>query len=37
MSLADRKLYLLFTPELCAQRPWKTLEDAIRGGVDLVQ
>jgi thiamine-phosphate pyrophosphorylase len=37
MSLADRRLYLLFSPELCRSRPWRTLEEALRGGVDLVQ
>jgi len=35
--LAGRRLYLLFTPRLCAQDPWQTLEAALRGGVDLVQ
>lgn len=33
----DRRLYLLFTPSLCAGDPRQTLEAAIRGGVDLVQ
>lgn len=37
MSLARRKLYLLFTPSLCGSRPFRTLEAALRGGVDLVQ
>jgi len=37
MPLADCRLYLLFTPELCVDRPWHTLEEALRGGVDLVQ
>lgn len=35
--LADRRLYLLFTPELCAGDPWHLLAAALRGGVDLVQ
>lgn len=35
--LAGRRLYLLFTPELCVSDPWQTLKAAIRGGVDLVQ
>lgn len=30
-------LYLLFTPELCAADPWETLDQALQGGVDLVQ
>jgi len=33
----DCRLYLLFTPELCAGDPWKTLEMALEGGVDAVQ
>jgi len=33
----DARLYLLFTPKLCAQDPWETLEQALIGGVDLVQ
>lgn len=37
MTLARRKLYLLFTPSMCGPRPWRTLESALRGGVDLVQ
>jgi thiamine-phosphate pyrophosphorylase len=37
MSLPDRRLYLLFTPELCAGDPWDTLAAALEGGVDLVQ
>lgn len=37
MQLADRRLYLLFTPGLCAGPPWRALEAALRGGVDLVQ
>ncbi|MEI6130944.1 MAG: thiamine phosphate synthase [Planctomycetota bacterium] len=35
--LAGRRLYLLFTPQLCTADPWQTLKAAIRGGVDLVQ
>lgn len=31
------RLYLLFTPELCRHDPWQTLEQALAGGVDLVQ
>ena len=31
------RLYLLFTPELCASEPWETLEQALLGGVDMVQ
>jgi thiamine-phosphate pyrophosphorylase len=37
MSLHDRRLYLLFTPALCANDPWDTLTAALDGGVDLVQ
>jgi thiamine-phosphate pyrophosphorylase len=37
MSLHDRRLYLLFTPALCANDPWDTLAAALDGGVDLVQ
>ncbi len=33
----DHHLYLLFTPALCADDPWRTLAEALRGGVDLVQ
>ncbi len=33
----DLRLYLLFTPELCAAEPWRTLDAALAGGVDLVQ
>ena len=41
-SFADRvlkrsRLCLLFTQALCARDPWWTLEEALRGGVDLVQ
>ncbi len=31
------RLYLLFTPDLCAGDPWDTLEQALLGGVDMVQ
>jgi thiamine-phosphate pyrophosphorylase len=31
------QLYLLFTPGLCRHDAWWTLEEAIAGGVDLVQ
>ena len=37
MRTLDGRLYLLFTPALCAANPWETLEQAILGGVDLVQ
>ena len=37
MPFPDCRLYLLFTPDLCAGDPWKTLEMAIDGGVDAVQ
>ncbi len=37
MTFPDCKLYLLFTPELAGPRPWRTLQAALRGGVDLVQ
>ncbi|MAD32265.1 MAG: hypothetical protein CMJ88_00710 [Planctomycetes bacterium] len=33
----DRRLYLLFTPELCRHDPDETLEAALGAGVDLVQ
>ncbi len=33
----EARLYLLFTPELCLGNPWDMLQDAIKGGVDLVQ
>ena len=36
MSL-DRRLYLLFTPELCRHDPDETLKAALGAGVDLVQ
>lgn len=31
------RLYLLFTPDACRLDPWITLEQALGGGVDLVQ
>src|SRR5262245_18264619 len=37
MPFPDCKLYLLFTPEACARQPWRTLQAALQGGVDLVQ
>lgn len=37
MAFPDCKLYLLFSPELAGPRPFRTLEAALRGGVDLVQ
>ena len=37
MSPNDCRLYLLFTPELCARDPWGTLAAALAGGADLVQ
>lgn len=37
MTLHGRKLYLLFTPKLAGSRPFRALEGALRGGVDLVQ
>ena len=37
MPFPDCRLYLLFTPDLCASDPWKTLEMALDGGVDAVQ
>ncbi len=36
-SLIDRRLYLLFTAELCARAPLATLSGALDGGVDAVQ
>tara|TARA_R110002094_G_scaffold117255_1_gene112921 strand:+ start:173 stop:781 length:609 start_codon:yes stop_codon:yes gene_type:complete len=36
MPLSGR-LYLLFTPELCRQDPFATLDAALEAGVDLVQ
>ena len=37
MHFPDARLYLLFTPELCAGDPWQALADALTAGVDLVQ
>jgi len=37
MRPLDGRLYLLFTPSVCTGDPWETLEQAILGGVDLVQ
>ncbi len=37
MAFPDCKLYLLFTPDLAGPKPWRTLQAALRGGVDLVQ
>lgn len=37
MPFPDCRLYLLFTPELCAGDPWSTLVLALEGGVDAVQ
>lgn len=37
MLLHDCRLYLLFTPSLCAGEPWTTLAAALDHGVDLVQ
>lgn len=37
MPLESRRLYLLFTPELCRGEPFATLAAALAGGVDLVQ
>lgn len=37
MPFPDLRLCLLFTPGLCRQDPWLTLDRALRGGVDLVQ
>jgi len=37
MKPIDARLYLLFTPRLCAGEPWATLAAALSGGVDLVQ
>ncbi|MGE3350833.1 MAG: thiamine phosphate synthase [Planctomycetota bacterium] len=37
MQLHDHRLYLLFTPERAGSRPWRVLDAALRGGVDLVQ
>ena len=37
MDWDDRDLYLLFTPALCAQEPWTTLQECLAAGVGLVQ
>ena len=37
MPFPDCRLYLLFTPDLCAGDPWTTLALALDGGVDAVQ
>ncbi len=37
MSPSTCHLYLLFDPRACRLDPWRTLRDAIAGGVDLVQ
>lgn len=37
MEWRAARLYLLFTPELCATDPWHTLAAALDGGVQLVQ
>ena len=37
MEWRSARLYLLFTPELCAGDPWQTLTAALDGGVQLVQ
>ena len=37
MAFPDCRLYLLFTPSLCRQDPWRTLTQALESGVDLVQ
>ncbi len=37
MEWRAARLYLLFTPELCAGDPWHTLARALDGGVQLVQ
>lgn len=37
MDWRRRRLYLLFTPELCRGDPWQTLTDALTAGVHLVQ
>ncbi len=36
-QLADRRLYLLLTAELCPGNVEQTLKDALAGGVDIVQ
>jgi len=37
MEWRAARLYLLFTPGLCASDPWRTLGAALDGGVQLVQ
>ncbi len=37
MEWQKRRLYLLFTPSACRQAPWETLQQALLGGVELVQ
>lgn len=37
MQFPDARLYLLFTPGLCAGDPWQTLTAALDAGVELVQ
>ncbi len=37
MEWRNARLYLLFTPALCAGDPWRTLAAALDGGVQLVQ
>ncbi|HHI79759.1 MAG TPA: thiamine phosphate synthase [Planctomycetes bacterium] len=36
-GIPERRLYLLFTRSLCSKTPLLVLEEAIEGGVDLVQ
>jgi thiamine-phosphate pyrophosphorylase len=31
------RLCLLFTPDACSADPWRTLEESLAGGIDLVQ
>jgi len=37
MVSSTHRLYLLFTPSLAGEKPWRVLENALKGGVDLVQ
>jgi len=37
MASVSARLCLLFTPAACRDDPWRTLAEAIAGGVDLVQ
>lgn len=37
MRFPDSRLYLIFTPSLCAADPWQTLSSALAAGVDFVQ